>query len=687
MRPTARRTSRTPLRLAASLAAALAAGCGQGRTVDPSAQSIAIDLEPPTAQVLPGGTQPFSAAVTGSAVTGVTWSVQEAGGGTVSQAGLYAAPAAAGTFHVVATADADPAVRATATVTVTATPVVAVSLSPTSASVAVGATRQFTATVAGSANTAVTWSVQEPGGGTVSAGGLYTAPATPGTYHVKATSQADATRSASATVTVTPAPVAGACQPLGLEAGVSLTAGVPSRSGYRSDRFSWWDGGCLKRTAALVRNDAQDPFGDYGGYLLAYSYVADGATRSIGSMPYGEYAGWGYTVNHYGTGTANAHSWTGPGTWRTVFKGDHHAVHEFRFTVQPAGGPIDITIWWTFATGKDHPLVALTHDTSRAGPDAVDADARGPYGELAFDGTTSVGKVGGVEWGDRYKFIPASTGRLVTKTAWTYNTPNVVPYTNMWMEVVDAEMGEVQSQTWNAHVAGSDYGPGQTASCSGSTSANPGSQCYLWDGANSLPANNLWPYQMNNWNLSTGTAGTTTTRMAWGQTLGSVGQTSYGAWGKTLSGYPYQSYALYAVFGKHSAGATAAQVREMEAVSRATLTASTGTVVQDGPGGAGRTDAVAYAPRGWDHVLGAWAVIAAGNQATVRLAPAAGDSLPNPVFRLLAWTGGALPASVTLDGAALVAGTDYFASLDTASGALWLTLKRTLAAPAELAVR
>jgi len=685
--PIAARPRLAVLASVAALAAALLSGCGQATTQGAAAQTVAVDLQPPTAQVRPGATQPFSAAVTGSANAAVTWSVREPAGGAVSQAGLYTAPASTGTFHVVVTSAADPAVSATATVTVTATPVVAVSLSPTTASVAAGATRQFTATVTGTSNLAVNWSVQEAGGGTVSASGLYTAPATAGTYHVKATSAADGTKVATATVTVTPPVVAGACQPLGLEAGVSVTAGVPSKSGYKSDRFSWWDAGCLKRTAALVRNDATDPFGDTGGYLLTYSYVVDGATRAVGPMPYGEYAGWGYTVNHYGTGTANAHSWSQTGTWRTVFQGAYHAVHEFKFTVQPAGGPIDITIWWTFATGKNHPLVALTHDTSRAGPNAVDADARGPYGELAFDGTTSVGTVGGVEWGDRYKFIPAAASRLVTKTAWTYNTPNVIPYTNMWMEAVDAEMGEVQSQTWTAHVAGSDYGPGQSASCSGSTSANPGSQCYLWDGANSLPANNLWPFQMNNWNLNTGTAGTTTTRMAWGQTLGSVGQQSLSAWGKTLSGYPYQSYALYAVFGKHSAGTTAAQVREMEAVSRATLTATAGTVVQDGPGGAGRTDAVAYAPKGWDHVLGAWAITAASNQATVRLAPAAGDSLPNPVFRLLGWTGSALPTSVTLDGTALVAGTDYYPSLDAATGALWLTLKRTLTTSAELSVR
>jgi hypothetical protein len=53
--------------------------------------------------------------------------------------------------------------------------------------------------VAGSSNAAVTWSATS---GTVSNSGLYTAPSTPGTYSITATSGADPTKSASATVTV-----------------------------------------------------------------------------------------------------------------------------------------------------------------------------------------------------------------------------------------------------------------------------------------------------------------------------------------------------------------------------------------------------------------------------------------------------------------------------------------------------
>jgi hypothetical protein len=81
---------------------------------------------------------------------------------------------------------------------------VSVSVSPTSASlVPTVGTQAFQATVTGTADTTVTWSVQEGlSGGSVSAGGLYTAPSGTGTFHVVAKSNADTTKTASATVTV-----------------------------------------------------------------------------------------------------------------------------------------------------------------------------------------------------------------------------------------------------------------------------------------------------------------------------------------------------------------------------------------------------------------------------------------------------------------------------------------------------
>jgi endoglucanase len=81
-------------------------------------------------------------------------------------------------------------------------PSITVDISPKTASVVQSSTLQFNATVGGTANTAVTWSVAG-GAGSISSGGLYTAPATPGTYSVKVTTQATPAASNTATVTVT----------------------------------------------------------------------------------------------------------------------------------------------------------------------------------------------------------------------------------------------------------------------------------------------------------------------------------------------------------------------------------------------------------------------------------------------------------------------------------------------------
>lgn len=92
-----------------------------------------------------------------------------------------------------------------ASLTVNPGGVVTVSVSPSSVTLNSGATQQFSASVSGNSNTAVSWSVVESGGGSISASGLYTAPASAGTYHVLATSQADKSKTAQATVVVSSA--------------------------------------------------------------------------------------------------------------------------------------------------------------------------------------------------------------------------------------------------------------------------------------------------------------------------------------------------------------------------------------------------------------------------------------------------------------------------------------------------
>jgi len=90
------------------------------------------------------------------------------------------------------------------------TPSVSVAVSPTSASLAPGALQAFAASVSGSTNTAVAWSVNGIAGGnaavgTISASGVYSAPAavpSPATVTVRATSAAYSAASAQASVTI-----------------------------------------------------------------------------------------------------------------------------------------------------------------------------------------------------------------------------------------------------------------------------------------------------------------------------------------------------------------------------------------------------------------------------------------------------------------------------------------------------
>jgi hypothetical protein len=165
--------------------------------------TVAVAVAPTTKSVLPSGSADFTATVTNATNPAVTWKVDEVGGGSVSALGHYVAPATQGVYHVRATSVEDPTKSAAATVTVAP---VTVSVAPASINLATGASTTFTATVTSTDNTAVRWTVDEPTGGSVSTTGVYTAPAIEGTFHVRATSEADPTKSAAGIAVVTKIP-------------------------------------------------------------------------------------------------------------------------------------------------------------------------------------------------------------------------------------------------------------------------------------------------------------------------------------------------------------------------------------------------------------------------------------------------------------------------------------------------
>lgn len=198
---------------------------GNTVSVQVAATPTVVTVTPNTSSVLLGNSQNFAVSVTGNANTTVTWTVDGIAGGsatvgTVTPAGVYTAPAvmpASSTVSVRATSVAMPTSFGQATVTlVTPPPPVTISVNPATASLQTGvsASQTFAATVMGSPNTMVTWTVNGISGGsatvgTINASGLYTAPASlPANPNItiRATSVANNTAFAQAAVTLLPPP-------------------------------------------------------------------------------------------------------------------------------------------------------------------------------------------------------------------------------------------------------------------------------------------------------------------------------------------------------------------------------------------------------------------------------------------------------------------------------------------------
>lgn len=182
-----------------------AATYGRGVWELQAAAGVTVLLDKTTASVLPSGTTTFTAAVQSFKTDNtVNWTVS-AGGGSVAPASTasgvattYTAPATAGLYTVTAASNESPSATASAQVAVFDPAAVTVTVSPATKTLLAGATFTFNATVANAPDSTVTWSAT---GGTITAGGVYTAPATAGTYTVTATSAWTST-SGTATVTV-----------------------------------------------------------------------------------------------------------------------------------------------------------------------------------------------------------------------------------------------------------------------------------------------------------------------------------------------------------------------------------------------------------------------------------------------------------------------------------------------------
>jgi len=155
----------------------------------------------------------------------------------------------------------------------TAGQVVAVAVTPTGVNIVVATTQQMTATVTGTFNTAVTWSIA--GGsanGTITASGVYTAPATvpaPAQVTVTATSHKDPTKSGSATLTITTA----AGPP---HITVAVSPGAVSVANYGTQQFTAIVSGTANTGVTWQVNGTTGGSQTVGFISASGSYVAPG---------------------------------------------------------------------------------------------------------------------------------------------------------------------------------------------------------------------------------------------------------------------------------------------------------------------------------------------------------------------------------------------------------------------------
>jgi len=171
---------------------------------------VTVTVTPGSAQPYQGESVQFSASVQNAPGSDVTWQVNGTSGGnpivgTISPAGLYAAPALVPnppTVTVTAALQSDSAKTGSSSVTILSLSSITGTLvvSPALSSLTTSQTSQFQVLTPGVSNSEVSWAVS---GGTITPSGIYTPPSTQGAYTVKASLIANPNTIGTAQVDVT----------------------------------------------------------------------------------------------------------------------------------------------------------------------------------------------------------------------------------------------------------------------------------------------------------------------------------------------------------------------------------------------------------------------------------------------------------------------------------------------------
>jgi hypothetical protein len=234
--------------------------------------AVTISISPQNATVTSGATQQFTATVANSSNQAVSWYTSA---GAINSSGLFTAPkvSAAAVAIISAVSVADHSKWTNAHVTVQPGASVTISISPTSAALASGAQKQFAATVSNTSNPQVVWSASS---GSITATGLYTAPAVSSATAatVTATSQADTTKKAISAVQIS--------APAHHSVLLSWSPGATQTVSYRMYR-STISGGSYGLLASAIGTSYSDQTVQSG---TAYYYVVTAVDSAGRESPY-----------------------------------------------------------------------------------------------------------------------------------------------------------------------------------------------------------------------------------------------------------------------------------------------------------------------------------------------------------------------------------------------------------------
>ncbi len=454
-----------------------------------------------------------------------------------------------------------------------------------------------------------------------------------------------------------------------------------------------------------------------GAYLYEYDFSFDDGqqviSRSANDDAYG-HPGFGYVVSHNTEtgnsplGKANAPS----KVEQIVFSGAHHAIHrvEFVYDRDKEGGgfgiKIPVVIEWFIATGRDHPVWAVTWKMGQAtNPqnrnfDDYRMDVRGPYGSLNFDGAANLNDgdaVGGVAWGDFGLKFTTTDAQLTLNSPWTYNTPNTVCFTQAWTANENAEMGIVQTRIADKEMGYQDRVVGRERGHTSAESYLNKGNCTDFGGdirTYAVPCVSGWPYQLMNfdWDPTSGKPvndATGTKLIAWGSPYGWLGASSFDLfdYSGTADGRGDRSYATFIVLGPKTrqgnaqAGDVALTIEAVEALNAATISAvnpgSLATQVAKGPG----ASQLKNITNGYNDSYAAYYLNANNNQVAFTFTPAVGTFVKNPMFVVQNYSTQQLP-TITIDDNPLTinvgANAGAFVSLNPATKELWVTVNASI---------